>query len=154
MTSQYIYIKSFESGYQCYTRLFKSVHITLEKRDSNVQLRMYVKRTKLAYPVKMHSLHKYAAAVPICSQILAETTPAQNREIFWDVELASALCTYLLVQSRVYGSRNSIYSTWYFLWVPASTGTLNLCIAFYVCQTPYWRAKFGAIKQASMLIDT
>ena len=62
----YIYIKkSFESGYQCYTRLFRSVHITLEKRDSNVQLRMYVKRTKLAYPVKMHSLHKYAAAIHI-----------------------------------------------------------------------------------------
>ena len=41
------------------------MHITLEKRDSNVQLRMYVKRTKLAYPVKMHSLHKYAAAIHI-----------------------------------------------------------------------------------------
>ena len=57
--------ESFEAGYQCYTRLFRSVDITLEKRDSNVQLRMYVKRTKLAYPVKMHSLHKYPAAIHI-----------------------------------------------------------------------------------------
>ena len=61
----YIYKKSFESGYQCYTLLFKSVHITLEKRDSNVQLRMQVKRTKLAYPVKMHSIHKYTTSIHI-----------------------------------------------------------------------------------------
>ena len=70
-----IYKKSFESGYQCYTRLFRSVHITLEKRDSNVQLRMYVKRTKLAYPVKMHSLHKYAAAIHIICNLKYECAP-------------------------------------------------------------------------------
>ena len=68
--------KSFESGYKGYTRLFKSVHITLEKRDSNVQLRMYVKRTKLAYPVKMHSLHKNAAAIHmICNLKYGCTQP-------------------------------------------------------------------------------
>ena len=75
MTSQYIYNKkSFESGYQCYTRLFRSVHITLEKRDSNVQLRMYVKRTKLAYAVKMHSLHKYTTAIHIICNLKYECT--------------------------------------------------------------------------------
>ena len=53
------------AGMRATTRFFKSVHITLEKRDPNVQLRLYVKHTKLAYPVKMHSLHKYATAIHI-----------------------------------------------------------------------------------------
>ena len=48
---------------------------------------MYVKRTELAYPSKIHSLHNYAAAMHMSCNLkcgclfltLAETKPAQNR---------------------------------------------------------------------------